>query len=235
MITDRVLTELDKHASHADAAFLSRFFKTGAGEYGAGDVFIGVRVPQVRQVAGQFTDISLAEIEALLDSPIHEVRLCAAVIMLNQTKHADDTQYAALYNLYLRRSDRINNWDIVDISCRGVVGGYLLRHPEHINVLTKLAKSPLIWDRRIAMVSTWQFIREGQLDQTFLIAGLLLHDKHDLMHKAVGWMLRSAGDKDPERLRTFLTEHIQSIPRTALRYAIEHFDTEERQYFLRLS
>lgn len=234
MITDRLLAELDKHASHADTAFLARYFKTGKGEYGEGDIFIGVRVPQIRQVAKQFQDISLSEVEALLDSPIHEARLCTVIIMAMQSKRADDTKRQALYELYLRRSDRINNWDIVDSSCPDVIGGYLLKHPEHINVLSKLAKSPLLWNRRIAMISTLQLIRHGLLDPTYDVAALLLDDKHDLMHKAVGWMLRSAGDKDSERLREFLVRNIHRIPRTALRYAIEHFDTEERQYFLRL-
>jgi 3-methyladenine DNA glycosylase AlkD len=229
-----VLAELEKHSTPSDAAFLQRFFKTGEGQYGAGDVFIGVRVPQTRQVAKKFKDITLEEIEDLLESPIHEVRLCAVIIMTLEAKRADDSKSKALYELYLRRSDRVNNWDLVDLSCREVVGGYLLKHPEEQSVLKKLAKSDLIWDRRIAMISTWQFMRAGQLDQAFEIAEMLLGDKQDLMHKAVGWMLRDAGDRDGERLRAFLTKHIGEIPRTALRYAIEHFDPEERQYFLKL-
>lgn len=233
-IPGQVLAELEKHSSPSDAEFLQRFFKTGEGQYGAGDVFIGVRVPQIRQVAKQFKDISIADIESLLESPIHEVRVCAVVIMTLAAKKADEDMRKALYDLYLRRSDRINNWDLVDLSCREVVGGYLLLHPEEQGVLKKLAKSDLIWDRRIAMISTWQFTRNGQLDQTFEIAEMLLGDKQDLMHKAVGWMLRDVGDRDGARLREFLTKHIRVIPRTALRYAIEHFDPEERQYFLKL-
>lgn len=233
-IPSQVLAELEKHSSPSDAEFLQRFFKTGEGQYGAGDVFIGVRVPQVRQVAKQFKDSSLQDIEALLESPIHEVRLCAVIIMTLEAKKADQAKRKKLYDLYLRRSDRINNWDLVDLSCREVVGGYLLLRPQEQGILKKLAKSDLIWDRRIAMISTWRFMREGQLDQTFEIAQLLLEDKQDLMHKAVGWMLRDAGDRDGTRLRDFLTKHIVHIPRTALRYAIEHFDPEERQYFLKL-
>lgn len=234
MITDQVLAELEKHASPSDATFLQRFFKTGEGQYGAGDTFIGVRVPQIRQTAKLFKGIGLADIEQLLESPIHEVRLCALVIMTLQAKKADDTSAKALYDLYLRRSDRINNWDLVDISCRDVVGGYLVAHPDEQPVLRKLARSGLIWDRRIAMISTWQLMRHGQLDWTYELAEILLDDKQDLMHKAVGWMLRDAGDRDGDRLREFLTTHIKRIPRTALRYAIEHFDPEERQYFLKL-
>lgn len=234
MIADQVLAELEKRANPGDAEFLGRFFKTGEGQYGAGDVFIGVRVPDTRQVAKRFKDLTPAELETLLDSPIHEMRLCAVIIMAEQAKHADAAQHQALLDLYIRRSDRINNWDIVDSSCNYIVGAYILKHPETLRLLRQLAVSDNIWERRIAMVSTGILIRAGQLDPTFEIAELLLSDKHDLMHKAVGWMLREAGKKDAERLRQFLTTHIARMPRTALRYAIERFDPEERTYFLRL-
>jgi 3-methyladenine DNA glycosylase AlkD len=237
MIENEVLAELEKHINNpGDAAFLGRFFKTGEGQYGAGDTFIGVRVPQTRLVAKKFQDISLADIETLLDSPIHEIRLCVSIIMTERYKRAKKTpnEQQALFDLYLRRTDRINNWDIVDTSCREIVGQYVLDHPERTDVLRKLANSDDIWERRIAMVSCWQFIRKSQLDVPYEIAEILLGDTHDLMHKAVGWMLRTAGDKDPERLRDFLSANIGRIPRTALRYAIEHFDPEERQYFLKL-
>ncbi|HEY5668212.1 MAG TPA: DNA alkylation repair protein, partial [Candidatus Saccharimonadales bacterium] len=167
--------------------------------------------------------------------PIHEVRMTALVIMANRAKKADEPEHKALYTLYLRCSDRINNWDLVDVTCRDVVGGYLYKHPElAMKVLTKLAKSDWLWDRRIAMISTVYFIARGQLDEAFVVAELLLSDNHDLMHKAVGWMLRETGKKDQGRLRAFLTKHIHELPRTALRYAIERFEPEERQYFLRL-
>lgn len=234
MIADQVLAELEKHANPGDAEFLGCFFKTGEGQYGAGDVFIGVRVPDTRQVAKLLKDLTPAEIEALLESPIHEMRLCAVIIMAEQAKRADDVQHKALLDLYIRRSDRINNWDIVDTSCRDIVGAYVMKHPEERKLLRRLAVSKDIWERRIAMVSTWQFIRAGQLDPAFEIAESLLGDKHDLMHKAVGWMLREAGKKDAERLRQFLTAHIARMPRTALRYAIERFDPDERQYFMKL-
>lgn len=234
MIADKILAELEKHASPGDAEFLGRFFKTGEGQYGAGDVFIGVRVPDTRQAAKLFKNLKPDEIETLLESPIHEMRLCAVIIMAEQAKHADDARHKALLDLYIRRSDRVNNWDIVDISCRDVVGAYVMKHPGEGKLLRRLAASNEIWERRIAMVSTWQFIRVGQLDPTFEIAELLLGDKHDLMHKAVGWMLREAGKKDADRLRQFLTTHIARMPRTALRYAIERFDPDERQYFMKL-
>lgn len=234
MIADQVLAALEKHSNPSDAVFLQRFFKTGDGQYGAGDQFIGVRVPQTREVARQFKDLSVSELEQVLESPIHEMRLCAVIIMAEQAKRADDARLQQLVTLYLRRSDRINNWDIVDVSCTYIVGAYVLRHPEKVTLLYKLAKSRNIWERRVAMVSTGLLIRAGQLDPAFDIAAMLLADKHDLMHKAVGWMLREAGKKDADRLRAFLHEHIAAMPRTALRYAIERFDPEERQYFLKL-
>ncbi|HUC90173.1 MAG TPA: DNA alkylation repair protein [Patescibacteria group bacterium] len=232
-IVDQVLAELDKYASPADAEFLQRFFKTGEGQYGAGDVFIGVRVPNTRRVARQFKDLSLPEIEALLDSPVHEMRLCAVIIMTEQAKRANESQSRELLDLYLHRTDRINNWDIVDLSCRDVVGEYVLKHPEQEKLLRKLASSKDIWERRIAIVSTWQLIRAGRLDMTFEISRQLLSDKHDLVQKAVGWMLREAGKRDARRLRRFLTDNIKHIPRTTLRYAIERFEPEERQAFLK--
>lgn len=239
MITQTVLDALldGRTPDPNKQAFLAHFFKTGPGGYGEGDEFIGVRNPEVRKVAAQFEHLSLSELEELLENPIHEVRLLAVVIMANQAarRRTTDRQKQALFELYLRRSDRINNWDIIDVSCRQVVGGYLLEHPEKTEaVLRTLAVSDNMWERRIAMVSTWQFIRQRQLDPTFMVAELLLGDRHDLIHKAVGWMLREAGKRDAGRLRDFLHQHIAAMPRTALRYAIERFDPEERAYFLKL-
>ena len=179
-----------------------------------------------------FATLPPAELEELLESPIHELRLCAVIIMAEQAKRADEQKHKALFELYLRRTDRINNWDIVDVSCRDVVGGYILKHPEKKAVLRKLTKSTSIWERRIAIVSTWQYIRAGQVDMTFEIASLLLHDTQDLIHKAVCWMLREAGKKDELRLRAFLLAHKHEMPRTALRYAIEHFSPEDRMRFM---
>jgi 3-methyladenine DNA glycosylase AlkD len=233
-IADKVLAELEKYAAPGDAEFLGRFFKTGKGQYGEGDVFIGVRVPKTRIVAKLFKDLSIEELETLLEHPIHEVRLCAVIIMADEAGRADEQRCKMLYDLYLKRTDRINNWDIVDTSCRDVVGGYLLKHPEEMDVLKKLARSKNLWERRIAMVSTWQFIRVKKFGPTFEIAGMLLGDKEDLMHKAVGWMLREVEKRDAAPVRAFLEKHAHHMPRTALRYAIEHFDTDERQYFMQL-
>jgi 3-methyladenine DNA glycosylase AlkD len=232
MFTEKVLAAFDRFTSPNDAAFLQQFFKTADGGYAADDQFLGVRVPQTRIIAKQFASASLAEVEELLENPLHELRLCAVIIMTEQAKRADDTHHKELFDLYLRRSDRVNNWDIVDASCREIVGGYLLKHPEHTSILFKLAASENIWERRIAMVSTWQYIRIGQLDLTFELAQKLLSDKQDLIHKAVGWMLREAGKKDELRLRAFLAEHKHHMPRTALRYAIEKFSPEDRAQFL---
>jgi len=217
--------------SPEDLATLERFFKTKKGQYAAGDVFIGVTVPANRAVCKKYKDMSLAEIERALESPIHEVRLAAVIIMADQTKKGSELLKKALYDLYLRRSDRINNWDIVDSSCRAVVGDYLLdksRAP-----LYKLARSSDLWEKRIAMVSTFAFISTGETSETYKIAEMLMRDSHDLIQKAVGWMLRETGKRaGPDRLRVFLNKHAATMPRTALRYAIEHFGPDERAKYL---
>ena len=232
-----IFADLEAYAAPERVADTQRFFKSHKGGYSEHDTFICVRVPEIRLVAKKHAQASLDEIEALLENPIHEVRLLAVIIMNNQAikaRRSNDEHHRALFDLYLRRTDCVNNWDIVDSSCRDVVGEYLLKHPEQEDVVRTLAASQDIWERRIAMVSMWAYIRANRLDLPYEIAEKLLADKHDLLHKAVGWMLRTAGDKDADRLREFLTTHIAVIPRTALRYAIEHFEPEERQYFLKL-
>lgn len=235
-MADEILQALERYARPNDVSDVGKFFKAYDGGYSQHDQFLAIKVPAIRIVSKEYAHLSLEDIEAVLESPFHEMRLLASIIMANQAKarKTSEAQKTALFDLYLRRTDRINNWDIVDTSCRDVVGEYILEHPEKIDVLRKLAVSPDLWERRIAMVSTWAMIRKNQLDVPYEIAEMLLPDKHDLIHKAVGWMLRTAGDKDQERLRAFLTKHITHIPRTALRYAIEHFDAEERRHFLTL-
>ncbi len=230
MKADEVEVALNQYENPDDAVFLQRFFKTGKGQYGEGDIFIGLRVPQTRKVCKSFQQLPLREIEKLLESPVHEHRLAALIIMSEQSKRGSGAQKKDLYRLYLRRIDRINNWDLVDASCRDVVGGYLEDKPR--DDLYRLAKSKNLWERRVAMVSTWQFIRQGDLEDTFKLAAILRDDQHDLIQKAVGWMLREAGKKDEEKLHEFLEEHAAKMPRTELRYALERLDPHERTYFM---
>lgn len=226
------LQEYSNRRPPKDIALMKRFFKTGPGEYAEGDQPMGVRVPEIRAVCKMFPDLSLTEIEKLLESPLHEVREGALIVMANQAQKAKNNPQhkKALYDLYLRRTDRINNWDLVDCSCRDVVGGYL--HDKSRAPLYKLAKSKDLWERRIAVVSTWYFIRTSDLGDTFKIAALLLEDKQDLIHKAAGWMLREAGKKDRAQLLQFLDTHAAIMPRTMLRYSIEHLTPKQRQLYM---
>ncbi len=227
---EKDLRAIGKGRPPEDIAIIGRFFKTYEGGYSEGDQFLGVKVPATRVVCKKYADLSLAEIEKALESPWHEVRLAAVIIMSNQTKKGSEAHKKALFDLYLRRTDRVNNWDIVDTSCPFVVGNYLLDKPR--DILYTLARSQQLWERRIAMVSTWALIRAGQLDDTFKLAAALLNDTHDLIHKAVGWMLREAGKRDRPALVQFLNKHHKQMPRTALRYAIEHFDEQTRKKYL---
>jgi 3-methyladenine DNA glycosylase AlkD len=202
------------------AKFALRFFRTGPGQYGEGDKFLGLRVPQIRRIARLFRTLPLREIEKLLASPWHEARLLAVVIMNDQFQRGDDGQRRTIYRSYLAHTDRINNWDLVDVSAPNIVGAYL--YDRDRAVLTKLARSKLVWDRRVAMLATFYFIRQGhEVAETFRIAKMLLHDKHDLIHKATGWMLREAGKVDEPALIAFLNEHEAIMPRTMWRYARE--------------
>ena len=230
MTAEDVKTELDKHADAAAAEHAQRFFKTGEWQYGAGDKFMGIRVPVVRLVCKKFKDLPLTEVEKLLASPIHEHRLAALIIMVNQAKKADESGKKRLYDSYLKNIEQVNNWDLVDTSCPQIVGSYLL-NKSHAP-LYKLARSNNLWQKRIAMISTLNFIRAGQLADTFALAELLLQDDHDLIHKAIGWMLRCAGDVDREALLKFLDAHAHEMPRTALRYALEHLTPKQRLHYM---
>jgi len=229
----RIEKALSSRASAARARSLRWFFKTGSGEYGEGDRFLGLTMPQIRQLVRECADLTLPDIEALLESPWHEARSLAVVLLAHRYSRSDARTQGAIYALYLRRADRINNWDLVDISAPRVVGAHLLtrsRAPLH-----KLAASRDIWRRRIAVVSTATFIDNGQFDDTLRIAVTLINDPHDLIHKAVGWMLREAGKADPRRLERFLMRHGPRIPRTTLRYAIERYPPARRQRLLRVT
>jgi 3-methyladenine DNA glycosylase AlkD len=214
-----------------EAAFLQRFFKTGPGEYGEGDRFLGIRVPVTRKLAREFRALPIDDIERLLHEPWHELRLLAVILLSDRYPSASPREQDAIYRLYLRNTAHINNWDIVDISAPHVVGAHLLHRSRR--VLDRLARSRSLWERRIAIIATLRFIREHQFDDTLRIARSLLNDPHDLIHKAGGWMLREVGNRAPARLHEFLDTHAPVMPRTMLRYAIEKLPEESRQQYLR--
>jgi 3-methyladenine DNA glycosylase AlkD len=228
------LARLKAHASAAGAEKTQRYFKSGEGEYGEGDKFIGVRMGQVFALAKEFSEMPLDEIEKLLDSPIHEARVGALSIMgvHGRRKKTSDALRKQFFDLYLRRHDRVNNWDLVDLGALYIVGTYLINHPR--DVLYKLARSKNIWERRTAIVGTGQLIRNGETADTFKIAEMLLNDKEDLIHKGTGWMLRTAGDVHREKLLKFLDKHAATMPRTCLRYSIEKFNKKDREHYMSL-
>jgi 3-methyladenine DNA glycosylase AlkD len=211
---------------------IRRYFKSGEGDYGEGDTFIGVRMGHVFALADEYVFMPPAEIEKLMESPIHEVRSGAMSIMAKQARHkkTSDSRRKELCDLYLRRHDRINNWDLVDLAAWHVVGPYLVDKPH--TVLFRLARSKNIWERRTAILATFSFIKRGDLNDTFAIAEMMIGDKEDLIHKAAGGMLRAIGEKDRPRLRVFLDKHAAAMPRTMLRTAIERFDDKERASYL---
>lgn len=231
MSAKSVLLEIDSQSSTLKAAVLGRFFKTGPGQYGAGDVFAGIMVPVSRRIAHDYRELPLDECEKLLTSPIHEARLIALVILCEKFKRASEPERAVLYNFYLDHTDRINNWDLVDISAPNIVGTYLL--DRSYQPLTKLAHSKPLWERRIAIVATFAHIRANKFDPTLSITKILLNDPHDLIHKACGWMLREVGKRDETVLKHFLNTHRSTMPRTMLRYAIEKFDEKTRAEYLK--
>ena len=225
-----VARRLKACANPTRARLLLRFFKTGPGQYGEGDRFLGLTLPQVRNIAREFHALPLPEIEALLESPWHEARCAAGVILTRQYASADARGRTEIHRAYLRRTDCINNWDLVDLTAPVIVGTHLLNRSR--SVLRRLARSKSLWERRIAIVATFAFIRESQFDDTFEIAEILLKDRHDLIHKAVGWMLREVGKRDEGALRRFLDRHAATMPRTALRYAIERLSPASRKRYM---
>ena len=226
-----IMASLRALGNEEKSRHLSGFFKAGEGQYGYGDKFLGLPVPLTRSVAKRHKDAPLGVAEELLHSEWHEARLCALLILVEKMKRAKADDAKLIVDMYLANTAHINNWDLVDLSAPYVVGKYLLDKPR--NVLYRLASSPLLWDNRIAMVSTYAFIKSNELDDTFSLAALLLGHKHDLMHKAVGWMLREAGKRDMARLRAFVDGHWHEMPRTMLRYAIEKYPEDERRSVLR--
>ena len=218
-------------ADPAQAVGLSRFFKTGPGEYGEGDRFLGVKVPAIRAAVGRhWREAGFPELEECLASPCHEVRLAGLLALVERFSHAkkDPVLQEACVGFYLARTDRINNWDLVDLSCHPLLGAWLLdKDRSLLHGLAREGKS--LWERRIGIVSTLAFVRRGQLEDTFAIADILLHHPHDLIHKAVGWLLREAGKRDKGALEAFLEPRYRIMPRTMLRYAVEKFPEGERK------
>ncbi len=216
-----------KYASHSQ-----RFFKTAKGEYGYGDVFIGIRVPVLRGLAKKHVHLGIVDIKKLIKSKIHEERLVGLLILVNQYKVATtESEKAKIYDFYLKHFKYINNWDLVDVTCPYIVGAHLLDKDRKI--LYTWAKSDHLWTKRISIVSNWWFIRNRDLDDVFKVSKTLLNDDHDLIHKAVGWMLREAGKKDPKALEGFIKEHYLNMPRTMLRYSIEKFPEKKRLKYLK--
>jgi 3-methyladenine DNA glycosylase AlkD len=230
MTTDEVKSELRALGSEAKAAASAWFFKTGLGEYAEGDMCIGVTVPEQRRVAKKYAGLPLDEAEALLHSTEHEFRLTALIIWVNQFKKADEAGRAEIYRRYLANTKWINNWDLVDTSAE-IVGAWLA--DKDTSALDKLARSENLWERRIAIVATYYFIKQGMPGETLRIADILASDKHDLIHKAVGWMLREVGKRCSEEvLEAYLAPRYKTMPRTMLRYAIEKFAPEIRKRYL---
>ena len=222
--------ELAALADPERAAHAQRFFRTEPGGYGEGDRFLGIPVPEQRRVARRHRDASLADCERLLESPIHEHRFVALAILVERFKRADAAEREAIADLYLARRERVNNWDLVDASAEHLLPERAAQRPE---LLDELAASPSVWDRRIAVLTTFGYIKQGDARPTLRLAERLLHDEHDLIHKAVGWMLREVGKRvDAELLRGFLDRHAAEMPRTMLRYAIERLPAEERLYYM---
>jgi 3-methyladenine DNA glycosylase AlkD len=214
------------------ASFAAKFFKTKPGQYGEGDQFLGLSMPQQHEIAKQFKSISIEEVEHLLPEPYHECRMTGLLIWVYQAKKAGPAQRAAIFERYLANRRYVNNWDLVDVTCPQIVGQHLLDGDR--SILCELAWEEHLWSQRIAMVSTLAFIRKGQFADTFAIAEILLPHKHDLIHKAIGWMLREVGKRNSDALEEFLHDHVRQMPRTALRYAIERFDPARRRYYLEL-
>lgn len=230
-MVNKVIKELKLQKNVEQAKVLSGFFKTGKGQYGEGDIFWGIKVPVQREIAKKFKEASLADIQELLNSKIHEHRMTGMFILVEKYKKAENKR--EIYNFYLENTKNINNWDLVDLTAPNIVGSFLLENKKERKVLYSLVKSKNLWERRIAILSTFTLLRNKEYEDTLKIAEILLKDEHDLIHKAVGWMLREMGKRDKEVEVKFLEKHYKTMPRTMLRYAIEKFDTKERIIFMK--
>ena len=222
-------TILKKNSNKEKANILQRFFKTGKGQYGEGDIFLGITVPQQRQIAKQFKELNFDQLQKLLNTKIHEKRLIALLILIEKYKKSKDKKQ--IVDFYLSNTKNINNWDLVDLTAHKIVGDFLL--DKNRILLHKLSNSKDLWEKRISIISTFAFIRKDQFDDSIKISKNLLTDKHDLIHKAVGWALREIGKKDLSLLKNFLKQNYNNLSRTTLRYAIERFPEPERKRFLK--
>lgn len=223
--------ELSKKSNSKKAKDLQRFFKTNKGEYGEGDIFLGIIVPEQRKIAKNYSNLSITDLEKLIKSKIHEERLICLLILVIQFQKGNENERKEIYNFYLKNTKYINNWDLVDLSAPKIIGPYLENKDK--SILYKLARSKNIWEKRIAILSTFHFIYKGQSQDTLKIALILKDDEHDLIHKAVGWMLREVGKRcSREKEEKFLKKHYKTMPRTMLRYAIEKFPEKKRKQYL---
>lgn len=236
MIAENAQEELRFFASTERKKAVERFFKTGIGEYGQGDIFIGVAAPDIRRISRKYRDLHFVELQKLIASPIHEERSCALVILVERyekDRGADHGERKVILDFYLQNRHYVNNWDLVDCSAPKILGRAIYDDLQEVEILDRLAVSDNMWERRIAIVATMYFIRKGILEHTFRLAKLLLGDSQDLIHKAVGWMLREAWKKDPAMVEAFLKKHYRQVPRTTLRYAIEKMEENKRRIFLK--
>lgn len=230
IMLDRLKSDLKQLENPEKAMILSRFFKTGKGEYGEGDIFLGITVPEQRKIAGKYSLLPLEELQKLLSGRIHEHRLTALLILVIKYSKADMNSREDICDFYLNNIRHINNWDLVDLSADKILGAHLFERDK--SILLRMAKSQNVWERRIAIMATFHFIKNNQFRDTLAIAEILLDDKHDLIHKAVGWMLREIGKRDQETEERFLLKYYPEMPRTMLRYAIEKFDDNKRKFYL---
>ena len=230
MLVDKIRNDLGQYKNSRKARDLQRFFKTGPGEYGEGDKFLGITVPMIRKTAKKYHDMELAEAETILKSPIHEERFLALVILVHKFRNSDEMGRKRIYRSYLTHTRYINSWDLVDTSAEHIVGAFLKDKSKR--PLFRLAKSNSLWERRIAVMATFHFIKENHFHETLEIARRLLTDREDLIHKAVGWMLREIGKRDMSVEENFLRAHHQIMPRVMLRYAIEKFAEPKRKEYI---
>jgi len=229
----KITATVKKLASPEQAKILQSFFKTGPGQYGEGDIFWGLKVPTSRQIAKQFSDLSLAELSELISSPVHELRLIALFIAVNHYEQAKKfSEQKKIVRWYWRHRPQINNWDLVDLSAPKILGAYLRDYPSERQLLVFLSQSPNLWDRRSAIVATLTFINDGEFQPTLELVKIFLSAPEDLIHKASGWMLREVGKRDKKTLLIFLNKYVTQMPRTMLRYSIEHLSEAKRQKYL---